>query len=58
MKIKIGDEVAFNNREDAVWFKVVDIRQFTLVIQEVGDQEFATQTIDRSYVKSVRKKVT
>lgn len=52
-KIEVGSVVAFNNLNDATWFRVEAINGFMLTVREV-DTNYATQQIDRDCVKRVR----
>lgn len=54
-KIEVGSVVAFNNLDDATWFKVEAIDGFILTVREV-DTDYATQQIDSSVVKRIRDK--
>lgn len=54
MKVEVGVEVAFNKLGDAVWFTVEACDGFILTVREAGT-DFATQRIDASLVKQVRK---
>ena len=53
-KVAVGNEVAFNMQRDAVWFTVEAVDGFTLTVRQSGTNN-ATQQIDRSLVKQVRK---
>ena len=53
--IKVGDIVAFNTLDDAVWFDVLKIKGHLLIIREHGT-DYATQRMDDCFVKQVREK--
>ena len=52
-KVSVGQEVAFNNLDDATWFAVEEINGFVLTVRKSGTN-FASQRIDVCAVKRVR----
>lgn len=52
MKVKVGQWVAFNMLDDAVWFEVEKIDGFNMRVRE--GEEYAAQFADTSMVKQVR----
>lgn len=54
LDIRKGSVVAFNTLEDATWFDVLEVDGFLLTLREHGT-DYATQTMDKSLVKQVRK---
>lgn len=53
-KIKVGDQVAFNNLSDATWFNVTEINGSCMRIRENGNTKYAEQYADTSMVVQVR----
>lgn len=54
LEIKIGRWVAFNNLENAAWFKIEDIDHHMMRIRE--GKQYAAQYMDKSLVKQVSEK--
>lgn len=55
LNFTVGDEVAFNNLDDATFFEVLAIDGFAMTVREAGT-EYAEQRSDVSLVKQVRAK--
>lgn len=56
LNFTVGDEVAFNNLDDATVFEVLAIDGFAMTVREAGRPNYAEQRTDVSLVKRIRGK--